>query len=93
VEPTQLIDPTLQRHQEPRSCYSLTPLHGSHGLALALDGRSDQAIDHIQQAMRMSPCDPQTQCSMWPSLPRIISLVDTLKRLGLVAGLYDSARD
>jgi tetratricopeptide (TPR) repeat protein len=33
--------------------------HGYFGLALALDGRSDQAIDHIEQAIRMSPHDPQ----------------------------------
>ena len=33
--------------------------HGYLGLALALDGRSDQAIDHIEQAIRMSPHDPQ----------------------------------
>jgi adenylate cyclase len=33
--------------------------HGYLGLALALDGRSDQAIDHIEQAVRMSPRDPQ----------------------------------
>jgi adenylate cyclase len=32
---------------------------GYLGLALALDGRSDQAIDHIEQATRMSPHDPQ----------------------------------
>ena len=29
------------------------------GCALAVDGRSDQAIDHIEQAIRMSPHDPQ----------------------------------
>ena len=33
--------------------------HGYLGFALALDGRSDQAIDHIEQAIRMSPHDPQ----------------------------------
>ena len=33
--------------------------HGYLGLALALDGRSDEAIDHIDQAIRMSPHDPQ----------------------------------
>jgi adenylate cyclase len=33
--------------------------HGYLGHALALDGRSDQAIDHIGQAIRMSPHDPQ----------------------------------
>jgi TolB-like protein/Flp pilus assembly protein TadD len=33
--------------------------HGYLGLALALDGRSDQAIAHGDQAIRMSPHDPQ----------------------------------
>jgi TolB-like protein/Flp pilus assembly protein TadD len=33
--------------------------HGFLGCALAFDGRSDQAIDHIEQAIRMSPHDPQ----------------------------------
>ena len=32
---------------------------GYLGLALALDGRSDEAIENIEQAMRMSPRDPQ----------------------------------
>jgi tetratricopeptide (TPR) repeat protein len=32
--------------------------HGYLGFALALDGRSVQAIDHIEQAIRMSPHDP-----------------------------------
>jgi adenylate cyclase len=34
-------------------------VHGFLGLALSLDGRSDQAIEHLEQAMRMSPHDPQ----------------------------------
>jgi tetratricopeptide (TPR) repeat protein len=38
---------------------SFAAAHGYLGLALALDGRSDQAIDHIEQAIRMSPHDPQ----------------------------------
>jgi TolB-like protein/Flp pilus assembly protein TadD len=33
--------------------------HGFLGCALAFDGRSDQAIDHIELAIRMSPHDPQ----------------------------------
>ena len=33
--------------------------HGFLGCALAFDGRSDQAKDHIEQAIRMSPHDPQ----------------------------------
>jgi TolB-like protein/Tfp pilus assembly protein PilF len=33
--------------------------HGFLGCALAFDGRSDPAIDHIEQAIRMSPHDPQ----------------------------------
>jgi tetratricopeptide (TPR) repeat protein len=33
--------------------------HGFLGCALAFDGRSNQAIDHIEQAIRMSPHDPQ----------------------------------
>ena len=33
--------------------------HGYLGLALALAGQSDQAITHSEQAMRMSPHDPQ----------------------------------
>jgi adenylate cyclase len=33
--------------------------HGFLGLTLALDGRSDQAIAHAEQAIRMSPHDPQ----------------------------------
>ncbi|MFZ0988179.1 MAG: tetratricopeptide repeat protein [Xanthobacteraceae bacterium] len=33
--------------------------HGYLGLALALDGRSEQAINHLEQAIRMSPHDPQ----------------------------------
>ena len=36
-----------------------TAAHGYLGHALAVDGRSDQAIDHIEQAIRMSPHDPQ----------------------------------
>ena len=33
--------------------------HGYLGFALAHDGRSDQAIAHCEQAIRMSPHDPQ----------------------------------
>jgi TolB-like protein/Flp pilus assembly protein TadD len=33
--------------------------HGYLGFALAVDGQSDQAIAHLQQAIRMSPHDPQ----------------------------------
>src|SRR5262249_7449062 len=33
--------------------------HGFLGLALALDGQSDKAIAHAEQAIRMSPHDPQ----------------------------------
>ena len=33
--------------------------HGYLGFALALDGRSDESIDHSEQAIRMSPHDPQ----------------------------------
>jgi TolB-like protein/Flp pilus assembly protein TadD len=33
--------------------------HGFLGCALAFDARSDQAIEHIEQAIRMSPYDPQ----------------------------------
>jgi adenylate cyclase len=33
--------------------------HGYLGFALALDGRSDASIDHSEQAIRMSPHDPQ----------------------------------
>jgi tetratricopeptide (TPR) repeat protein len=33
--------------------------HGYLGLALALDGQSDQAIPQLEQAIRMSPHDPQ----------------------------------
>jgi TolB-like protein/Tfp pilus assembly protein PilF len=33
--------------------------HGFLGCALAFDGRSEQAMDHIEQAIRMSPHDPQ----------------------------------
>jgi adenylate cyclase len=33
--------------------------HGYLGFALTLDGRSDQAIAHGEQAVRMSPHDPQ----------------------------------
>ncbi len=33
--------------------------HGYLGLVLAFDGRSDQAIAHSEQAIRMSPHDPQ----------------------------------
>jgi adenylate cyclase len=32
---------------------------GFLGLALTLDGQSDQAIEHLEQAIRMSPHDPQ----------------------------------
>ena len=32
--------------------------HGFVGWALAFDGRSDEAIGHLQQAIRMSPRDP-----------------------------------
>jgi tetratricopeptide (TPR) repeat protein len=32
--------------------------YGLLGWALALDGRSDEAIDSLEQAIRMSPCDP-----------------------------------
>jgi adenylate cyclase len=34
--------------------------HGHLGLALAFDGQSDKAIAHLDQAVRMSPHDPQT---------------------------------
>ncbi len=33
--------------------------HGYLGLALALDGRSDEAIENVEHALRMSPRDPQ----------------------------------
>jgi TolB-like protein/Flp pilus assembly protein TadD len=33
--------------------------HGFLGCALAFDGRSEQAIGHIERAIRMSPHDPQ----------------------------------
>ena len=33
--------------------------HGHLGLALAFDGQSDKAIVHLEQAVRMSPHDPQ----------------------------------
>src|SRR5262245_34461045 len=33
--------------------------HGYLGWALAFDGRSDQAIPHLEEAIRMSPHDPQ----------------------------------
>jgi tetratricopeptide (TPR) repeat protein len=33
--------------------------HGFLGCTLAFDARSDAAIDHIEQAIRMSPHDPQ----------------------------------
>ena len=33
--------------------------HGYFGWALALDGQSDRAIPHLDQAIRMSPHDPQ----------------------------------
>ena len=33
--------------------------HGYFGWALALDGQSDRAIPHLEQAIRMSPHDPQ----------------------------------
>ncbi len=33
--------------------------HGYLGWALAFDGRSEQAIPHLEQAIRLSPHDPQ----------------------------------
>lgn len=33
--------------------------HGHLGLALAFDGQCDRAIEHLEQAVRMSPHDPQ----------------------------------
>ena len=49
--------------EEFRHALNLNPnfaaAHGYLGLALALDGRSDQAIAHLEQAIRMSPYDPQ----------------------------------
>ncbi len=33
--------------------------HGYFGWALALDGQSDRAIPHLEQAIRMNPHDPQ----------------------------------
>jgi len=49
--------------EEYRRALELNPnfaaAHGYLGLALALGGRSDEAIDHIEHAMRMSPRDPQ----------------------------------
>jgi tetratricopeptide (TPR) repeat protein len=33
--------------------------HGYLGWALSFDGRSDQAVTHLEQAIRMSPHDPQ----------------------------------
>jgi tetratricopeptide (TPR) repeat protein len=55
-------DPTIALDQYVPVC-DLNPnfaaAHGYLGGALALDGRSDQAIDHIEQAIRMSPHDPQ----------------------------------
>jgi adenylate cyclase len=33
--------------------------HGYFGWALSLDGQSDRAIPHLEQAIRMSPHDPQ----------------------------------
>jgi adenylate cyclase len=34
--------------------------HGHLGMVLGLDGQSDNAIGHLEQATRMSPHDPQT---------------------------------
>ncbi len=34
--------------------------HGHLGMALGLDGQCDKAIQHLEQATRMSPHDPQT---------------------------------
>ena len=50
--------------------------HGYLGIALMLDGRSDPAIDHIEQAIRMSPHDPQ----------------NVLFNVGLAAAHYQAGR-
>ena len=56
-----------QRHTEDavqqfRRAIDLNPnfaaAHGYFGWALALDGQSEKAIPHLEQAMRMSPHDP-----------------------------------
>ena len=54
---------TDDAQQEYQRAIDLNPnfaaAHGYLGFALALAGRSDQAITHLEQAMRMSPHDPQ----------------------------------
>jgi len=50
--------------------------HGYLGLALALDGQSDQAIVHLKQAILMSPHDPQ----------------NTVFNMGLAGGHYLAGR-
>ena len=54
---------TNQAVDEYRRALELNPnfaaAHGYLGLALALDGRSDEAIENIEHAIRMSPRDPQ----------------------------------
>jgi TolB-like protein len=54
---------TNEAGEEYRRALELNPnfaaAHGYLGLALALDGRASQAIENVEQAMRMSPRDPQ----------------------------------
>jgi TolB-like protein/class 3 adenylate cyclase len=74
-----------QRHtqdavQQFRRAIDLNPnfaaAHGYFGWALALDGQSDKAIPHLEQAMRMSPHDP----------------MNALFNVGLAAALYLAGR-
>jgi len=54
---------TEEAVQQFQRCIDLNPnfaaAHGYFGWALALDGQSDRAIPHLEQAIHMNPHDPQ----------------------------------
>jgi adenylate cyclase len=57
--------------------------HGYLGWTLALADRTDEAIVHLEQAMRMSPQDRKMRYSIMPWLSRITSSVDIPRRSAL----------
>jgi adenylate cyclase len=64
--------------------------HGYFGWALALDGQSDRAIPHLEQAIRMSPHDPQNAIFFVGLAAAHYLTADTSKRLVSVARLYST---
>ena len=67
--------------------------HGYLGFALVLDGRSDQAIDHVEQAIRRVRTIRRMRYSMSLSAPPIILPGGTMRRSFVAARRCNSVSD